>query len=175
MTTPTGQISLSQVNDELDVSPTSTQINMGSAPVRGLAEVPTGAISMSDLQGKSNAQFVVASGGSTATQGNFKIHTFNSGGTFTVNQAGNAAGSNQVEYMVVAGGGGGGDQSGPGRNGAAGHHVSESNISLTSHVGGEMKVAVGGGGAGGAGGGRQCRLDDKQHIAVDVLVRQECS
>ena len=63
MPTPSGQISLSQVNEELDVSPTSTTINMGSAPVRGLAEVPSGAISMSDLQGKSNAQFIVATGG----------------------------------------------------------------------------------------------------------------
>ena len=53
MTTPSGQISLSQVNEELDVSPTSTQINMGSAPVRALAEVPSGAIAMSNLQGKS--------------------------------------------------------------------------------------------------------------------------
>ena len=76
MTTPSGQISLSQVNEELDVSPTSTTINMGSAAVRGLAEVPSGAISMSDLQNKSNAQFVVASGGSITTSGDFKIHSF---------------------------------------------------------------------------------------------------
>jgi hypothetical protein len=75
MTTPTGQISLDDVNAELDISP-GTQINMNSAPVRGLAEVPSGAIAMSNLQGKSNAQFVAATGGSITTSGDFKIHTF---------------------------------------------------------------------------------------------------
>ena len=107
MTTPSGQISLDDVNVELDISP-GTQINMNAAPVRALAEVPTGAIAMSDLQGKSNAQFVTASGGTETTDGDFKIHTFNSSGTFTVNQAGNPAGSTTVDYLVVAGGGGGG-------------------------------------------------------------------
>ena len=106
MTTP-GQISLDDVNTELDITP-GTQINMGAAPVRALAEVPTGAISMSDLQGKSNAQFVTASGGTETTDGDFKVHTFNSSGTFTVNQAGNPAGSTTVDYMVIGGGGGGG-------------------------------------------------------------------
>ena len=45
MTTPSGQISLDDVNVELDIAP-GTQINMNAAPVRALAEVPTGAISM---------------------------------------------------------------------------------------------------------------------------------
>ena len=58
MTTPSGQISLDDVNEELDITP-GTQINMGASNVRTLAEVPSGAISMSDLQGKSNAQFLV--------------------------------------------------------------------------------------------------------------------
>ena len=107
MTTPSGQISLDDVNVELDISP-GTQINMNAAPVRALAEVPTGAIAMSDLQGKSNAQFVTASGGTETTSGDFKIHTFNSSGTFTVNSAGNPAGSTTVDFLVVAGGGGGG-------------------------------------------------------------------
>jgi len=117
MTTPSGQIALSQVNEELDVSPTSTQINMGSAPVRGLAEVPSGAIAMSDLQNKSNAQYVAASGGTESTSGNYKIHVFNSSGTFTVNVGGNAAGSNTVDYMVVAGGGAGAKVPGGGAGG----------------------------------------------------------
>ena len=108
MTTPSGQISLSQVNDELDISPTSTQINMGAAPVRALAEVPSGAIAMSNLQGKSNAQFIVASGGSVSTVGDYKIHIFTSSSNFVVSQGGNAAGSNSVDYFVVGGGGGGG-------------------------------------------------------------------
>ena len=77
MTTPSGQISLDDVNVELDISP-GTQINMNAAPVRALAEVPTGAIAMSDLQGKSNAQFVTASGGTqteqvSSTDGSFSL------------------------------------------------------------------------------------------------------
>ena len=120
MTTPSGQISLDNVNTELDITP-GTQINMNAANVRALAEVPSGAIGMSNLQGKSNATFIVASGGSEATSGDYKIHTFNSSGTFTVNQAGNAAGSQDVEYMVVAGGGGGGGANcNPGGNGGSG-------------------------------------------------------
>ena len=65
------------------------------------------------------ALFVSASGGNTvATCGDFKIHTFTSPGTFCVTSAGNASGSNSVEYLVVAGGGaGGGDDIGGGGGG----------------------------------------------------------
>jgi alpha-tubulin suppressor-like RCC1 family protein len=52
MTTPTGTISLSDVNIELGRSATA-QINMNDADVRTLAGVPSGAISMNDLRGKS--------------------------------------------------------------------------------------------------------------------------
>ena len=41
-----------------------------------------------------------------ATCGDFKIATFKGPGTFCVSCAGNACGSNSVEYIVVAGGGG---------------------------------------------------------------------
>ena len=51
------------------------------------------------------AKYIVASGGTETTSGNFKIHTFTSNGTFTVSEVGNAGGSNTVSYMVVAGGG----------------------------------------------------------------------
>jgi hypothetical protein len=44
----------------------------------------------------------------TTVNTNFKVAKFTGPGTFTVNSAGNAAGSNTVSYMVVAGGGGGG-------------------------------------------------------------------
>lgn len=121
MPTPSGQISLDDVNTELDIAP-GTQINMDAADVRALAEVPTGAISMSDLQNKSNAQFIVATGGTITTDGDFKVHTFNDSGTFVVNQAGNDAGSNSVDYLVLAGGGGGGQTLGAG--GGAGGQLS---------------------------------------------------
>ena len=49
--------------------------------------------------------FVSASGGTETTSGDYKIHTFTGPGTFTVANAGTAAGSNTVDYLVVAGGG----------------------------------------------------------------------
>jgi hypothetical protein len=64
------------------------------------------------------AEFVAATGGTITTDGDFKVHVFDSSGTFTVTNAGNAAGSNTVDYLVVAGGGGGGASEGP--NGAGG-------------------------------------------------------
>ena len=54
--------------------------------------------------------FVAATGGTVTCCGDFKIHTFTSPGTFTVSCAGNSAGNDQLEYLVVAGGGGGGGQ-----------------------------------------------------------------
>jgi hypothetical protein len=52
MALPTGTISLSQVNVELDRNATAT-INLNDSEVRNLAERVSGVISMSDLQGKS--------------------------------------------------------------------------------------------------------------------------
>ena len=53
------------------------------------------------------AQFITATGGTITTCGNFKIHSFTGPGTFTVCTVGNAAGSNTIDYLVVAGGGAG--------------------------------------------------------------------
>ena len=55
--------------------------------------------------------FVVASGGTETTCGDFKIHTFTGPGTFTVTGVSSVAERNIVGYMVVAGGGGGGGSS----------------------------------------------------------------
>ncbi len=48
-----GPMSLSQVNAELGLAST-TNVSLGSAGVRGLAGVASGAISLSNLYGKSN-------------------------------------------------------------------------------------------------------------------------
>ena len=78
-----------------------------------------------DTSQESNAAFVTATGGTIITCGNFKTHVFTSPGTFCVSCAGNAEGSNSVDYLVVAGGGGtSGDRSGGG--GAGGFRVSNS-------------------------------------------------
>jgi len=67
----------------------------------------------------SNAVYVAASGGNTTlTCGNFKTHIFTGPGTFTVSCAGNACGSNTVDYFVVAGGGGSSSSSDAGAAGA---------------------------------------------------------
>ena len=63
--------------------------------------------------------YVAATGGTITQCGNFKVHTFTSSGCFQVTSAGNAAGSNTVDYLVVGGGGGstGADGGGAGAGG----------------------------------------------------------
>lgn len=78
----------------------------------------SGAISMSQFYGKSNAQYVYATGGSVSQSGNYRTHYFYSSGTLTFSNAGNAAGSNTVTYLILAGGGGG---TGVGGGGAGGY------------------------------------------------------
>src|SRR5210317_1484798 len=58
--------------------------------------------------GDYGARFVTATGGTVTCCGDYKIHTFTGPGTFCVSCAGNACGSNSLEYVVVAGGGSGG-------------------------------------------------------------------
>jgi|MDTG01.1.fsa_nt_gb hypothetical protein len=70
------------------------------------------------------SEYVTATGGTITSCGDFKIHTFTGPGTFCVSCAGNAAGSNTVDYLVVAGGGSGGQVSGGG--GAGGFRYSAS-------------------------------------------------
>ena len=71
----------------------------------------------------SELKYVTATGGTVTCSGNYKIHTFTGPGTFTVSCAGNGAGSNTVDYLVVAGGGGAGsDRAGGG--GAGGYRES---------------------------------------------------
>ena len=65
-------------------------------------------------------KYIAATGGTVATSGDFKIHTFTGDGCFVVSCAGNSSGSNKVSYLVIAGGGGGGGDVGGG-GGAGGY------------------------------------------------------
>jgi len=65
--------------------------------------------------------YITACGGNTTiTSGDYKTHIFTAPGTFTVTAAGSPAGSNGVEYLVVAGGGSGGAGCAGGGAGAGG-------------------------------------------------------
>ena len=68
-----------------------------------------------------NPTYIVASGGTVTTSGDYKIHTFDSDGTFTVSSIGNSAGGGDtVSYAVIAGGGGGGAPQSGNRGGGGG-------------------------------------------------------
>ena len=97
--------------------------------------------------------FITATGGTTSTSGDYKIHTFNSSGCFVVSCVGNQP-ADTVNYLVIAGGGGGGRGNGGG-GGAGGHRTNYPSpdtgglsISATTYP-----ITVGAGGAGRTGSG----------------------
>jgi hypothetical protein len=115
-----------------------------------------------------NPTYIVASGGTVTTSGDYKIHTFDSDGTFTVSSIGNSAGGGDtVSYAVIAGGGGGGAPQSGNRGGGGGgggyregavptdpYYPARSPIAATSGLtvaAGGYPISVGGGGAGGTG------------------------
>jgi hypothetical protein len=102
------------------------------------------------------AAYVAATGGTVLTSGDFKTHVFTGSGCFVVSSAGNSAGSNSVEYLVIAGGGGGGGRHGAGA-GAGGFRLYTA-LPASSPLNGPAAlpvsattypVTVGGGGGGG--------------------------
>jgi len=78
---------------------------------------------------------IIATGGTITTVGNYKVHTFNSSGTFTINKA------TVIEILVVAGGGSGGE--GHGGGGGAGGLIYKSSFAI---LGQSYPVVVGAGG-----------------------------
>ena len=86
---------------------------------------------------------ISATGGTITTDGDFKVHSFTSNGTFTPTITGHT--ESDVEYLVIAGGGGGGAKGGGG--GAGGFRTGFEG--LTSGTG--YGITVGAGGAGGTG------------------------
>ena len=107
-----------------------------------------------------NQTFIVATGGTITTCGDFKIHTFTGPGTFCVSQVSGCAPLNKVSYVVVAGGAGGGYDGGGG--GGAGGYREGRNSPVDSYTASPLAaadsgltvtatgfpIAVGGGSAG---------------------------
>ena len=110
------------------------------------------------------ATFIAATGGTVATSGDFKIHTFTGDSNFVVSSIGNnsanpTGGPTGASYIVVAGGGGGGADRGGG-GGAGGFR--EGRVSSPEYTASPLAttgltlavqtypITVGGGGAGGA-------------------------
>ena len=132
----------------------------------------TNAIGTSAASAASNSittpspSFLSATGGTVATSGDFKIHTFTGDGCFVVSTAGNPVGPQGgpsiVDYLVVAGGGGGGGSSFGGGGGGGGFRegksspapiysaspiVAPAGLTVTATT---YPITVGAGGAGGA-------------------------
>jgi len=122
-----------------------------------------GWVTVSDsTENVTGSAFLQASGGCVTTCGNFKIHTFNGPGTFSVSKVSCTAAENTVGYMVVAGGGGGGGTLGGG--GGAGGFREGRNVPIDNFTASPLvanaptnaitvtatsyPITVGGGGAG---------------------------
>jgi hypothetical protein len=111
---------------------------------------------VADLQ---EVLYITATGGTVTTDGDYKVHSFTGDGCFVVSDAGNSAGSDSVDYLVLAGGGAGGTIIGGG-GGAGGYRESVPSpaawtASPLANPGGALSVSVqgypivvGGGGAG---------------------------
>ena len=93
-----------------------------------------------------NSTVIAATGGTITTDGDYKVHTFNSSGTFAPTSV---SGMGVVEYLVIAGGGGGGGNSaasGGGGGGAGGFRtaigfaVSVQNYTVTVGAGGSNEA-----------------------------------
>ena len=78
--------------------------------------------------------FMTATGGTITTNGDYKVHTFTSSGTFTVSAlGGDSTYGSKVEYLVVAGGAGGGHGGHGGGGGAGGYrHNSAYNFTVAA-------------------------------------------
>jgi hypothetical protein len=97
-------------------------------------------------------KFVVATGGSVSTCGNFKVHQFTSSGTFEITCAGDARGSSS--FTVGAGGGPGGGNCGNGQSGGTGSNSVAFPITSNGGGGGGSHPSGGGATPGGNGGGQ---------------------
>ena len=123
------------------------------------ATVFTFTVQAATAKGTSTRQFkitakdtyhVAATGGSVLTSGDYKTHVFTSNGDFVVSSAGHPAGSNSVEYLVVAGGGSGasGDVGGGGGAGGVRENYPAPATGGLAINAGTYPITVGGGAGG---------------------------
>ena len=130
-------------SNSLNVTPNgSEKINGGTGPIvlstegQGLtlvyidATVGWRTVQDNDFS-TAGSNFILATGGTITTCGDFKVHTFTSPGTFTVSSVapGPSGNPNVADYLVVAGGGAGAgsfscDSAGGGGGGAGGFRLS---------------------------------------------------
>ena len=96
--------------------------------------------------------FIIATGGNDfngTIVGDYKYHTFNSSGTFTVTSLGtDPTYGDKIEYLIVAGGGGGGGEL-IGAGGGAGGLLTATSATVSAIA---YSATIGAGGAGGASG-----------------------
>ena len=153
-----GELKLSQIHTEyVDTHDGSAEIQLsdfhdkGNAPASGEIQLAT------DFYGTSNVTYTSATGGTittyTANSVNYKVHTFTSGGTFSVSSVGTDA---TIACLVVAGGGAAGGRGGViglggGERGSGGEAGGERGGGSDGGIGGDN------GGSGEAGGG-DCKL-----------------
>ena len=91
------------------------------------------------------APFITATGGTIATCGDFKTHTFTGPGTFCVSAGGSPLGSDVLEYIVVGGGGGGGGCAGnlKGGAGAGGFRFASPTLAPATYPGKPLAAPAG--------------------------------
>lgn len=120
--------------------------NVPSGTTGNNGNVPTsGALDFNDFRGSSNVTFMIATGGTITTSGDYKIHRFTSSGTFAISQRDGA--SPVMDYLIIAGGGGGGAGSSGGAGAGGRRYVtgftqpSTGNYSVTVGAGGTVNMA----------------------------------
>ena len=118
--TPNGSEKINGVNASYYISTAGLAVTLVYADVTKGWKSVTG--SDQDSTGVVPA-YVAATGGSPCagtTCGDYKIHAFTGPGTLCVTNAGNVAGSNVIDYLIVGGGGGAGGSNNPGSAGGGG-------------------------------------------------------
>ena len=104
---PNGTDKIDSVNGDAAIS------TENAALVLVFADSTRGWLNVNDSTSVEGTNFITATGGTIATCGNFKVHTFTGPGTFCVSVGAGPLAT--VDYLVVAGGGGGGS----GQNGSS--------------------------------------------------------